>query len=90
MEKNTRWFLETVTSLPADFETIFKEFDANALKIIRLSFFKPDFIIFFFKMLTYYTLYLGGNAIKKAIKDYGFIQTHDEAIAYSGMKVNVF
>ena len=87
LEKDTLWFDRTLKSLGDDFLKIFTEFDKNTHQVIKISFYKPDFLVFIFKSFLKHTIYSGANSFKTLIKDLKFVQDNDEAISYSGMKM---
>lgn len=87
LTRDTAWFDKTLKSLGADFEIIFKEFDSNSNELIKLSFYKPDLIIFIIKMLCKYALKSGAISFKRVVSEYDFIKNNEGAIVYSSNKL---
>lgn len=87
LKEDSAWFDKTLKSLGSDFEVIFKEFDNNTNEIIKLSFFRPDFILFILSQLVKYKVSTGANSFKSFIKDLKFVQENEEVVSYSGMKL---
>jgi hypothetical protein len=88
LKDDSAWFDKTLKSLGSDFEIIFKEFDENTNQIIKLSFYKPDFIGFMLRQIVKYKVSTGANSFKSFIKDLKFVQENEEAVSYSGMKLS--
>ncbi len=88
LQKNTEWFNKTLTSLGDNFKIIFKEFDKNTNEIVFLSTLKPDFIFFAVRKIGKSVINNGFKAIKSFLRDYKYVQKHEEAVSYSGMKLN--
>src|SRR5690606_39132493 len=54
LKDDSVWFEKTLKSLGSDFNVIFKEFDNNTNQIIKLSYYKPDFIVFILSQIIKY------------------------------------
>jgi hypothetical protein len=84
------FFDNTMKTMGNEFIKLFNEFDSNANDIIRLSAFKPDFILFTLKVLILHILqYKFKNPIAKIIQDYKTAINHEESIAYSYQKMKI-
>lgn len=88
LKNDSAWFERTLKSLGNDFKVIFNEFDSNTNEIIKLSFFKPDFILFILSHLVKYKISTGANSLKVFFKDLKFVQENEEVVSYSGMKLS--
>mgnify|MGYP005995922567 CR=1 FL=1 len=86
---NSKWFNETLESLPKEFNSLFIEFNSYSDKIIKLSFYKPDFILFLFKLLRIQMFNRGVNSYKKLIKEFKFALRNEEVLSYTDMKSQI-
>lgn len=88
LKEDTQWFDRTLKSLGPDFDKIFIDFDKNTNEIIKISFYKPDFLFFILKVIILQTITSGAKTLKSVISDLHYAKANDEAISYSGMKLN--
>lgn len=51
MSEMNKWYADTVEKLPPDFLHLLREFDDCSNKLISLSLFKPDFILFVLRII---------------------------------------
>lgn len=87
LQSDTKWFSATRKALGDDFEQLFKEFDYNANKVIMLSFYKPGFVVFLFRVLAISGFKSRVISLKRYMKELTFIKNNDEAIFYSASKL---
>lgn len=89
LSKDKLWFDRTLKSLPSDFIVLFDKFDKSSNELIRLSFFKYDFIYFILKIFISNLLTSRINSFKSLASDFKFITNNEEVIAYGGMRINL-
>lgn len=87
LEKDAKWFKNTVASLGKDFEVLFDKFDNEANNIILLSYLRPDFLFFISKIATKYFIKSGVGFVSKLYNDLTYARDNDEVMSYSGMKL---
>lgn len=88
LKKDSSWFDDTLNSLGDEFKEIFEEFDKSTNEIITLSIFKPDFVFFITKYYITSVVSEKAYSIKKLYKEVTYVFNNEEAISYSGMKLN--
>ena len=74
LKTNANWFNKILDSLGPDFLEIFDEFDASSNKVIKMSFYKPDFLVFRFQLIVKYRLGLSIKSFKTFLSDSKFVR----------------
>lgn len=82
-------FDETLKSLGNDFEVLFKKFDHNTNEIIKLSIYKPDFVLFIVKLFFRNWMENKAYDVKKLITELKFAKDNDEVLSNFGMQLNL-
>jgi len=85
-KNNSKWFNETLESLPKEFNSLFIKFNSYSDKIIKLSFYKPDFVLFLLRLIRVQIFKSGVNSYKKLLKEFRFALRNEEVLSYTDMK----
>ena len=78
---------KTLNSFPEEFKVFVADFDEVANYLIKLSMFKPDFVLFGLKIVFLRLIKAGFSSLSEISKDYNYIQNNEKVIAYSGLKL---
>jgi len=87
LEKESKWFFNTLESLGDDFKELFIEFDNHSSKVVKLSFFRIDFILFLSRLLLTLLIFSGFRSLFKIKESFDYAQENEEIITYSGMNL---
>lgn len=88
-KKDRYKFDETLKSLGKDFDVLFKKFDHNTNGIIKLSFYKPDFVLFFFKLFFRNWMENRAYDFKKLRSELKFAKDNEEVLSNFGMNLDL-
>ncbi len=77
---------KAINGLNDDLLKIYNDFNTEADRIIGMSLLKPDFIFFILPLLFSAFFKYGTKTVAKAIKEYKFLLSNDEAVIYSGLR----
>lgn len=88
LKKDTTWFDLAIKELNPELLEIYESFNNEADKIIKMSFLKPDFVLFATPLLFRFFVKYGFDTISNIMKEYNFMLKNDEAILLSGLKMS--
>jgi len=87
IEDSSEWFENVLKALGDEYKILFDEFDFHSKKVVKLSFFRPDFIWFLTKMVISVLIYSGFKSLFNIKKDFEYAQENDEILTYTGMNL---
>jgi hypothetical protein len=89
LNDDKKWFDDTLESLGKDFKVLFNEFDIHSNEIIRLSLFKPEFVVFVVKKYISSIFNVGFISIKRFIIEqfsYTYIRRNEQTLSHIAMR----
>lgn len=86
-KEDKKWIAETLDELGSEFKNIASQFDKHAGSIIKLSFYKPDFILFVLKMVIRLFVHKRMTKLSRVKKTFTFVRDNESIITYKAMNV---
>ena len=86
LKRDVKWIDKAIKELNPDLLNIYNDFNKEADRIIKMSFYKPDFIIFILPLFCKALYKYGTSSVAKLTKEYNYLINNDEAVIMSGLK----